>query len=78
MADISVQAKYMIVNYDTAKCLEEGDAIDSITYYNDDLGKNITLSEVSVLNISEYNVEVVDDGYNFHNIDIESIVDFDC
>ena len=77
MADISVQAKYMIVDYDTAKCLEEGDSIDSITYYNDGLGKNVTLNDVSVLSISEYNVEVVDDGYNYHNIDIESIVGFD-
>lgn len=77
MADIRLQAIYHVINYDNGKFLEKDDLIDSFTFYSEERGTNVTLNNVSIIDIDEYNITFEDDNHYYDCIKIDDIVDFD-
>lgn len=77
MADIRLQAIYHVINYDNGKFLEKDDLIDSFTFYSEERGTNVTLNNVSIIDIDEYNITFEDDNNYYDCIKIDDIIDFD-
>lgn len=79
MADIRLQtiAIYHVINYDNGKFLKKDDLIDSFTFYSEERGTNVTLNNVSIIDIDEYNITFEDDNNYYDCIKIDDIVDFD-
>lgn len=77
MADIRLQAIYHVINYDNGKFLEKDDLIDSFTFYSEERDINVTLNNVSIIDIDEYNITFEDDNNYYDCIKIDDIIDFD-
>lgn len=66
---------YGIYNEDTAQCLEEGDDVDRITYWDNE--KKITLEDVQITDIREDEISIETEDYDEITIPIEEIEDWD-
>ncbi len=66
---------YGIYNEDTSQCLEEGDSIDRLSYW--DNGKRITLENVQIKDINKEEITIETEDYDEIIIPIEEMEDWD-
>lgn len=66
---------YGIYNEDTSQCLEDGDSVDRLTYWDD--GNKIVLEDVQVQSISKDEVTIALEDYQEITIPIEEIDSWD-
>lgn len=66
---------YGIYNEDTSQCLEEGDSVDCLSYW--DSGNRITVENVLINDISKDEITIETDDYEEITIPIEEIEDWD-
>ncbi len=66
---------YGIYNEDTSQCLEEGDSVDRLSYW--DSGNRITVENVLINDISKDEITIETDDYEEITIPIEEIEDWD-
>lgn len=72
---IQSYCNYGIYNEDTSQCLEEGDRVDRISYWND--GSVVVLKDVQVQSIDKDEITLALEGYEEIAIPIEEIEDWD-
>lgn len=72
---IQSYCNYGIYNEDTSQCLEEGDDVDRISYW--DNGKRVTLEDVRIKDINNDEITVETEGFDEITIPIEEIEDWD-
>lgn len=66
---------YGIYNEDTSQCLEEGDSVDRLSYW--DNGRKVTLKDVHIQSISKEEITLALEDYEEITIPIEEIEDWD-
>lgn len=66
---------YGIYNEYTSQCLEEGNSVDRISYW--DNGKRVVLKDVQVQSIDKYEVTFALEDFEEITIPIEEIEDWD-
>lgn len=72
---IQSYCNYGIYNEDTSQCLEEGDDVDHLSYW--DNGKRVTIEDVQIKNINKDEITVEADDCEEITIPIEEIEDWD-
>lgn len=72
---IQSYCNYGIYNEDTSQCLEEGDSVDRLSYW--DNGNKVTLEDVQIKNINKDEITVETDDCEEITIPIEEIDDWD-
>lgn len=66
---------YGICNEDTSQCLEEGDTVDRISYFDGE--KRVVLENVQIKDINDSEITIETDDYEEIAIAIEDIEEWD-
>lgn len=66
---------YGICNIDTTQCLEEGDSVERLAYWED--GRKVVLKDVQISSINETEITIELEDSEAISIQIEDIEDWD-
>ena len=77
MAKMQLLNQYTLMREDTGQFIREGDRIDSITYYDEELKTTVTEKNVEIIGIDDFGVEIKKDNGCYNYIDLESLEEFE-
>lgn len=72
---VKTYCNYGIYDEDTARCAEEGDNLDRLTYWDD--GRKVTLEDVHISSITADEVTIETEDFEEIRISVDDIEDWD-